>query len=363
MNIYIPLSILLVLLSFIVRRDKNASKIFLFVSFFILFIFAALRYDFGADYVTYLSEFKEVKQYGYDAHYELETLFGRYMSLFPSYTLFLVFSSLLWFASLFFIAKKSIEPQYYWVFLLYILFTEECVIDSLAALRSSLCMILFIFAVHFITRNKRLFAAALLVSCIFIHTSSLVFLPFILIGKKSKNLFVSPIFLGSIIAISIYTAFSGKGDFYLWLSAFISDNAEDLTKYTTYLDNLTSGGGYIIRTLLFRALVIIPFIYLFYGLKKENEKDYNIYYQIGLIACSLTLTLGSGMISRFLMVMNPFFIISLLRTIKYTKKEVAIVSIFCVLFVSIYSLYHSMEADYSVTFKIYKTIFSAPSIP
>lgn len=363
MNIYIPLSIILVLFCFICRRDKKNATMSFFISFAFMFLFSALRYDFGADYSSYLDDYKEVRQFGFDAHYEFEIIFGRYLACFPTYTAFIATTSLLWFTSLYYLSKKSIGFNYYWLFLFYIFFTEECVVDAWVAMRSALVMVVFILAVHFLTSNKRLFAAVLLVSCFFIHSSSLVFLPLILLGEKSKKLFVSPIFLGSIIALSIYTAFSGKAEFYLWLSAFISDNAEDLTKYTAYLDNMTFGGGYIIRTLLFRALVIIPFVYLYYGLKKEKEKGYNIYYQIGLIACGLTLTLGSGMISRFLMVMNPFFIISLIRTIKYNKREFSYIAIFCVLFVSLYSFSHILDADYNVTFKTYKTIFSAPSIP
>lgn len=362
MNIYIPLSIILVFLCFVQRNNKKDCKYIFLASFFALLVFSALRYNFGADYQGYLSDYRETRTYGYDSHFETELLFGLFMVLFPNYTSLIVTLSLLWFGSVYILARSKVDTKYFWLFLLYILFTEECVIDSWVALRSSLCMVLFILSVKYITEEKRIIGTIILVSCCFIHLSSVVFLPFIFLGQKSKKLFTSIVFICVIVFLGLYTAFSGKGEFYLWLSTFLSDNTEHFYKYTQYLET-TNGSIDVIRTLAFRLLTLIPFLYLLYGLKKEKSKDYIVYYQISLIACSLTFIFGSGMISRFLIVMNPFFIVSLIRTIKYTRKEISVAAVFCVLFVSLYTFSHIMDADYNASLRTYKTIFSAPKIP
>lgn len=361
MNVYIPLSIFLILLSFITRNSKSNKNLFLIAILF-LFVFSALRYNFGADYQSYLSDYREAKAYGYDSHFEIELLFGLFLVIFPSYTSFIATMSFLWFATVFLLARNKVDSRLLWLYLFYILFTEECVVDSWVALRSALCMVLFVAAIELITNDKRIFGAAVLVSCCFIHLSSVVFLPFILLGNRSKKLFTSPLFICIIIAFGIYTAYSGKGELYMWLSTFLSDNTENFRKYSNYLE-VTTGSSSVIRTLAFKLLTIIPFLYLFMGLKKESNKEYIVYYQISLIACSLTLILGSGMVSRFLMVMNPFFIVSLIRTIRYTKKDISLLAVFCVLFVSLYSFSHILDADYNASFRTYKTIFSAPRIP
>ena len=113
MNIYIPLSLFLIILCYTTRNNRKQCRTCFFISMTVLFIFAALRYNFGADYTSYLADFKESKVHGADSHYEIEFIFGRYLVLFPKYIYFIAFTSLLWFSSLYYLFKTNVPYKYY----------------------------------------------------------------------------------------------------------------------------------------------------------------------------------------------------------------------------------------------------------
>lgn len=328
----------------------------------VLFIFAALRYNFGADYTSYLADFKESKVHGADSHYEIEFIFGRYLVLFPKYIYFIAFTSLLWFSSLYYLFKTNVPYKYYWLLLMYLCFTEECIIHGLVAIRSALAMVVFVWSMYFVTMDRRLIALGLLISNVFIHLASFIFIPLILLNKKSRDLFTSKVFLLTIIIASVCLIFLGKNYFLVMMQTFLADNVEEMAKYNQYAQEV-SGVGSLLVAFGSKFLTLIPLYYLYIGAKIETDKQFIIFYQIGILSLCVTLLLGTGMTSRILMVLNPFFIISMIRSINYLSIKHTTVAFLCVMFFSLYSLYNSMQADYNVSFKEYHSIIGVPNLP
>lgn len=361
MNIYIPLSVIIVLLLYIVRNSKKLSKsIYRFV-FMLLFVFSAIRYDFGPDYMNYLSIFKETKQYGYDSHYSIELLFGWFLSIFPNYSSYIVISTALWFGSLYLLFTKFVEYRYYWVLFAFLLFTEACIIDSYVAMRSALSMVLYVLAFMLLQNGKRLFAVLFGISSVFIHISSIVLLPLFLINDKTKLIFKNKGFILVALVLGVGSVIVGKSVLINQIITFAMANAEDAKEYARYLDDSVSSIS--LNAIVLRILCFIPLYSLYKGIQKEQDTNYRILFQYAIIAILLPLFFGMGMTTRFLMILNPFYIVALLRAIKYQKIGLSFITFTSVFVVSFYMLFHSMTQDYNVTFLMYKTIFSAPSIP
>lgn len=329
--------------------------------FALLFVFSAVRYNFGADYMNYLEIFKETKRFGYDSHYSVELLFGYFLSIFPNYTSFIIASTALWFGSLYLLFSKFVAYKYCWLLFAFLLFTEACVLDGYVAMRSALSMVLYVFAFMFLQQGKRIVAVSLGISSVFVHMSSVALMPIFFLSERTKFIFDNKRFIFLSLGLCIGSIVIGSSELINQIMVFVIANAEDAKEYAQYLND--DGSGTSFNAIVLRILSFIPLYTLYKGIQKEKDINYVILYQYAIIAALLPLFFGMGMTTRFLMILNPFYIVALLRSIDYVKRKQAIITFSSVLVVSVYMLYHSMAQDYSVTFLTYKTIFGVNQIP
>ena len=152
----------------------------LFLTFFPLFMFGALRVDFGNDYSVYKNYFESINDFqnikSVDRHMEIG--FAWLNFLMPNFRSLLILTSLLMcgaYATLFY---KIVKPSYLWfaVFLLF-LSGDKTIFFQLSAMRNGIVVSFLTLSLGLI-QNRKIFSFALitLFSSLF-HTSALFFFP------------------------------------------------------------------------------------------------------------------------------------------------------------------------------------------
>ena len=98
MNVIIPLGLFLTLLCFIYRRNVKYYMPFA-ISFLIMAVLMAIRYNFGEDYITYstLYDTLQVQDVSNWEGGKMEYLYVRFLERFPSYEIYIALQTVAWF--------------------------------------------------------------------------------------------------------------------------------------------------------------------------------------------------------------------------------------------------------------------------
>ena len=208
MNIYIPLGLLLSLLCFFFRKNEKKAKKAFFFAMILTCIFAMIRYEFGPDYFNYRDIYEGIQ--GADINnyvgrgMSVEKPFLFLLQLFPLYTLFVMGLTVLWFSTNTFFLKKYLPYQYIWIVVLYFFAKTDYFLDSLVAMRTTLCAALFIVAVFFLIRNRRLLYVTCIVIASLFHTSAIALLPLVFLNtNRNSLLFKDVVIFKNDIGISV----------------------------------------------------------------------------------------------------------------------------------------------------------------
>lgn len=162
------------LISFIPKKENK--KFFLLISFAVLFVFAALRYNYGNDYSSYNEFFDTVKMGGRIAG--INEIGYRYLNqIFPSFQLLIAFISLVFLFAIYKVIVTSVEPELYPLALFIFIIDPYLFLMSLSMIRESIAIILFILAVYFASKKRiLLFVGAVALASLF-HASAILVLP------------------------------------------------------------------------------------------------------------------------------------------------------------------------------------------
>lgn len=234
-------------------------------------------------------------------------------------------------------------------------------------MRTEICSFLFILAFYALKRRKSIWYILIVLLCTAIHTSCLVLLPLVLFRKKKLNFFFNPKYLRVVIVLAVILVMFGRHTFLQSVSLFLTSNVEELQKYSYYYNRF--GGGQmsiqeIFKYIVLLVLSIIPLAYIIQGGKHENDCDWQLIYKFGIVISTVGILMGHGLVSRYMMILNPFYFAAIVRTLvmKINPRMDRLV-IFSVVFTSVYSFYYYLQEDYCVSFLEYHSILSAPSIP
>ncbi len=315
------------------------------VSFTLIFIFLALRYDFGNDYNTYLNAFIEINW-----NQSLENIFYYWVLQFEPGWLFInwLFGSLGFFAMTAALAilncivyyrfiKKYLPARYYWLAVFVYIFNPVFLLSGVSTMRQSVAIkdaIRYFICIGFAS---------------LFHISALVLLPVYLVGLLNWKISKAT----GVIIFSIFVSLFFSGTF---LSPYIQQFiAKYFVKYVNQdVGELSSGLGFVyvsgmlILTLYFERLqnketalifkiAIISFMLMPLNLIYELSGRLALYFQIGTI------------------IVYPAIFMNLKRpTFKIGYLTVIIVFTSYKFFQFFFS---EIQKDY---YGIYKTIFSAP---
>ncbi len=189
MNAFILVSILGVIAVFFAFL-ASVDKAWLKVTFFVIFAFLALRYNFGNDYKGYNNRFLEINGYqdiGVAAEFVtwepgwffLNRMFGVWGSsgFFLMVALLAAFNCFVYYLFI----KRYVPPSYYWFAVFLYIFTPGLMLVHSSAMRQSVAIALFLLAIDFLCRKKILLYFLCLTIAITFHKSAVVLVPIYLL--------------------------------------------------------------------------------------------------------------------------------------------------------------------------------------
>ena len=201
---YFVLLIGCLLLNFCVRRPYK--KIAYQISYILLFVFSALRYNYGNDYPAYYRFFNEVKLGARDLEIE-EFGFYLFNKVFSSYYLMIAVISGIFLYTLYRLTIKYLNVDEYKYSLLVFTIDPYLFLMSLSMIRQSLAIVLFIIGLYF-AKNKRYWLYILLcIIAMSLHTSAIVLLPVLLLANERRDFLTKPKwFIPIVVVLFIFSA-------------------------------------------------------------------------------------------------------------------------------------------------------------
>lgn len=365
MQTYLSVLFSILFLNILPFGDKKRTRIILPISFLILWVFLAFRYNYGVDYINYNHLFYAPDTY--DRSVESEPLFWWVMGLFEYYYQFIIFQTTVICLTIFYFVRKYIAPQYYWLFFIIFMCHTGMMFTITTAMRSGFAALTFIWGTElFYIKQKKplLFILTIVISCLF-HNSSVLLMLFPLsdyimkrMSQKIWAIFVGIGFIISITSISSYVE---------TLLSMLSDS-NSLSSYSNYIGSKFGDSSFTIA--LTHLFLAIPGFYLFKYINEDKSISIE-YKRISYLTLMFMLlhVIGIDFQNRLTVIFGLFYIISITTLIKATKRDTIIrYAIFgLVIFSTIWSTYVMFTIlaieQPEGSFWFYQTIFDAPQLP
>ena len=361
MNLYIPLALISIIISAIFYNNKHYLQILFFVFMLISLIFASIRFEFGSDYFQYRDIFDNIKAIGvYDYHLRddhTELAFLYFLNLFPSYYFFIAFQSICWFSAVYFFLQSKLDLRYLWFTFFLLFFDANNILNNYVALRTSFVGIIFLFAYQQLLNNHKLRFIFLIILSSFFHKSSilLVLLIFIIPSRKIFGLQYEKLYSFITLVFIIAMLFSN----YITTFAFdfiVNFSPSFFEKYETY-EAIFSDRTLSIGNIITNSIFMIQIYCLLFALQHESDISFQLILKTSIIAKLAILIFGSGLMSRYIMILDPVILVGIIRSLKYLTTPYRIIDIGSIVLLTLFNFYNYLMQPYSVSFLRYQTIF------
>lgn len=357
MQIIIILNIIVVFIAFFARFKQ--VKYALEFSFFIIYLFTALRYNYGTDYSQYQFIFESVASYSSifsinSVNFETEKAwlivcyFFKPIGFFGMIFVLSAFICYTYYAMI----KKYVDVKYYWLAVLLYVFTIDIMLIQFSALRQAIAIALFLTSIRYLV-EKRSPVKYLILNVLAgsIHSSAyfmLIFVAFAFVKDWNSNK------VGYIIsAVFFVLLFAGK--FLLnFLPVISTIFAGD--RYSGIFDSDVDST----TTLIGGAFWSLLFIIVIYYSRSQSEdfKYLFLFYSLFFMSYILTNLIWIG--DRMGYYFAPFSIIiipKLLENVKFKVVKLSILMLFLLLVFSKLISFYSYNY-FVVGYENYQTIFS-----
>lgn len=257
---------------------KNKDSAWLKAAFIVVFIFLAIRYGYGNDYMGYLKYFLDVNKYVYgfsdyinnttyvEAYSGVRDVEVGWMILCKIYQPFGFFALVASISALYcFVHYKLIneyvQPIYYWFAVAILVFDPQYVLIQASAMRQSIAIIVVIISFYFL-KNKSFvkYGIGIYMSSLF-HKSSIVNLPVYLLAVKNrppKMIHIVMVVLLFVFAVSM-SAYLGQ-----YMNIILAKYFEEYRGYDTQIGKLNSGIG-----IIYFLFIIIMILY--YSMREQGS--------------------------------------------------------------------------------------------
>jgi hypothetical protein len=319
------------------------------ISFTLIFLFLALRYNFGNDYETYLNAFIDITYHGEPGWVFLNWIFRSLgpLGFFAMTAGLALFNCAIYYRFI----KKYVPVGYYWLAIfLYIFYPDFMLINS-SAMRQSIAIALFVFSLDYLCKKDaiRYFLCIGLASTF--HLSALILLPVFLLALFNRNNYK---FNGAIF-ISIYISLFIFGEsLSLYIKKFVSIFFEKYEVYTTDTGVYSTGLGFVF---LFAMLMLTLYF------ARLQNKEIGLVFKIAIISFMLMpLNLAILLIGRIGMYFSPATLVVYPIILRNLKKPISrTIFITIILIFTTYKFFQFFYSDiWKDAFGTYQTIFSAP---
>lgn len=331
------------------------------ISFFLIFLFLALRYNFGNDYMEYSRNFDAIKStvfsryelFKFSEDKRLEIGFVYLIKLFPftNFFVFVAIWSLVNCIVYYYIIKKYVSQNYYWFALaIYLLCPLGMLIQS-SAFRQTIAIWMFVWAFKYLKNQNLIKYLIVMTIGGLIHKSCFILIPLYFLGNvkllKDKLIYV----FSAIFILLLFINFTVKENIlpfvdqyfnrYLW---YAMNNNNELLREQTLVE------------ILVKAFLLVLILYSF-RVGNLLQRKYSVLAAFFVLFFSLVNVVF--LLDRISMYFIPFLIITLPNAMVYIKNVLVryasiglIVSYYLVQFIRIF-----YSETWSEHFIIYQTIF------
>ncbi len=189
-----------VLLAFLGRND---NKIIQRLAFLALFIFAAIRYMYGNDYMNYMAMFDVIRAGG--SPFADEPLFTLLCKLMPSFYWLIAVTSGIFVFTMYRFVTKNLPAQYVWIGVFIFVVNTNLFLMNLSSIRQCMAMMVFLLAVDMAYKRRPLYYVALVAVAAMFHKSLWVMLPlyFFLTDRPVKVKYVLMTIAGVAVGLMV----------------------------------------------------------------------------------------------------------------------------------------------------------------
>ncbi|MDO4385126.1 MAG: EpsG family protein [Clostridia bacterium] len=302
------------LLLFASTRKYKRNMYFRFLPYLILFIFMAVRFDYG-DGKEYRSLFyylhNNIKA---DVAEGVEPLYAWLNEALPNFQCVIVVTSFVYVVAVYLIMSKSLSYQQRGMGLLIMAIHPYILMVDMSAIRQSVAIALIIIGVYIANRYKRVYYVPFCILAVFFHKSAIAMLPIVfLFNKKHFSIFTKCVVFGGMV-------------FFILMPDKLFDLVEtimltiglDSANYLMYLYNGNVNGSL--------AVILSVLIMIFFLLCGDAiDKKYAIYVKMSILAMFFEALQGRiQQFGRIDMYFLPFLTLSIPMILKRDTQNVEI---------------------------------------
>lgn len=358
MAVHLSLMIFIILLNLFPLKNGNRKKKILPISFLLIAIYFAIRYNYGLDFFRYYQGFTS----GREDFFEGEILFYRFLHLFPYYYQFIIVYAVIVVGTLYYIVRKYVKEEFYAIFFLLFFCMSGMSFNMLSAYRTTIAASILWLGIDFFYLKKKglpLFIATV-VFAYFFHNSAIVFvlLPLLvfIIDKIDWKIAFFVLFIVNILSMRFST------DMFRWISSS-NDFISVYTGYTKSVENATFFG------VLHKSLWYVPAFLILKNKKQFDTRPLKVIYSLSYIYFFLFF-FGLTVQERFTVYLFIFTIIALSMIFKQLQSDERLLLVATLTILCVYGLYlfYRMMAQYLTgkyeegNYLFYHTIFEQPFI-
>lgn len=299
------------LLQIIPAKSSKQQIIKLVITFIPLFLFGALRVNFGYDYESYEDEFYSSKAFGIDQYEHSEVGYQLFNIICPSFRFLLVIQSLFVCLAYGVFFYKYIPNKQRWLALFLLFLSGQYTIFFMySGIRNAITISLLILVVSFIEHRRILLFTAITFLASLFHTSALIVFPIVYLFSRTslmtdKEYYIWLFLMGFFIVIPIDALF---GDFSYVINFYFD-------RYNPYLSKI-SEFGFERTPLNLLSTSLLGLGILMYARKTTSERE--------LLLSRMALI---GIYANYLGSMNmrltnymQFFIVAMWAILCFNKK-------------------------------------------
>lgn len=367
MFVFIVLAVLCIFFTWLqqIGAIENGLKI----SYFLIFLFLSLRYDFGNDYMPYLEGYLELQKLDRSELYFRGNEFGwlllnyLHKSIFGDLGFHFMLAGMAAFTCfvLYRFTIKYISPEYYALSMALLLLEPNNILVLSSAMRQSIAVGIFLLNISSLFEKRYFqYTAGILLASLF-HSSVLFFLVLVPVNVINWKINIPFIFL----TFALFLVFiSNASEFFKLINLLLeSQGAINYSNYTeTGFEEVKMGFGFALNTFMYFIIFII-------NREAYDDMDrYNIIkmtiFALFLVGMSIAVPLA-GRLSFYIF---PFVVCAYTYTLNKIKEmddeSSVIYSNFLTLFLGAYFIYQNIifwqSKVYAPYFLEYKSIISSP---
>ncbi|MBM3418370.1 MAG: EpsG family protein [Bacteroidetes bacterium] len=366
MTVYIILVIFAVFFTWLqqVGAMKNGMKL----SYFLVFLFLALRYDYGNDYSSYFNGYLRLQSLqDEDFYFKGNEVGWLYLNYFFKYVFgdigfHIMLANIAAFTCfvLYRLTTKYIPPKYYAFAIALLLLESNNILVLSSAMRQSIAVGIFLLSFDYLLQRKYLYYFAGIVLASFFHTSALIFIVLIVLNIVNWRIYLPYVFL---VFFGLF--------FLLNNLDYIFDQVNVLleSQESVYLAYLIQGKEKNKYGLGFALYVFIYLSVLIVNRKTHYNIEQNTIVKIVIVMLFLSiLGIAVQMAGRLSFYIFPLVVtaysLTLLNLEKFKFDRTPIFSRLSILIIVVFFTYQNymfwQSEVYSPYFLEYKTIFQSP---